>query len=103
MNLFSWLICKERLRWGFLVEDNQLSLHSFPAGMKCGRTHGELPVTNDISGRLLRLPLYYEMSDEEVKRVVDAVTAFHVRNDARLKDCDSSIQGFLRCNAATER
>ena len=53
-------------------------LHSSPAGMKYGRAGGSLRVTEDISARLLRLPLYYEMSDEDVERVAAAVKGFYV-------------------------
>jgi dTDP-4-amino-4,6-dideoxygalactose transaminase len=52
-------------------------LHSSPAGMKYGRVSGELGVTENISGRLLRLPLYYEMSDEDVEKVVSSVKEFY--------------------------
>ena len=52
-------------------------LHSSPAGMKYGRVSGELRVTEDISGRLLRLPLYYEMTDEDVEKVVSSVKEFY--------------------------
>jgi dTDP-4-amino-4,6-dideoxygalactose transaminase len=54
-------------------------LHSSPAGMTYGRTFGNMPVTDDISDRLLRLPLYYEMTDMEVDSVVDALTSFFKR------------------------
>jgi dTDP-4-amino-4,6-dideoxygalactose transaminase len=33
-------------------------LHSSPAGKKYGRLAGKLPVTQDISERILRLPLF---------------------------------------------
>jgi len=52
-------------------------LHSSPAGIKYGRTFGQLPVTNDTSDRLLRLPLYYEMSDQEVELVAEVVQDFY--------------------------
>jgi dTDP-4-amino-4,6-dideoxygalactose transaminase len=52
-------------------------LHSSPAGMKYGRVSGEMGVTEDISSRLLRLPLYYEMSDEDVGTVVASVKEFY--------------------------
>jgi dTDP-4-amino-4,6-dideoxygalactose transaminase len=48
-------------------------LHSSPAGQRYGRTSGELPVTDDASGRLLRLPLWADMPDETVVTVIDAV------------------------------
>jgi dTDP-4-amino-4,6-dideoxygalactose transaminase len=44
-------------------------LHSAPAGRRLGRTAGELPVTDDRSARLLRLPMWCGLSDAEVERV----------------------------------
>jgi dTDP-4-amino-4,6-dideoxygalactose transaminase len=52
-------------------------LHSSPAGRKYGRVCGTLEVTEDISSRLLRLPLYYEMTDAELDRVVVSVKEFY--------------------------
>jgi dTDP-4-amino-4,6-dideoxygalactose transaminase len=43
-------------------------LHSSPAGRRFGRTHGELPVTDDLSARLLRLPLWIGVDTELVLR-----------------------------------
>jgi dTDP-4-amino-4,6-dideoxygalactose transaminase len=48
-------------------------LHSSPAGLRYGRVAGSMAVTDDISGRLLRLPLWVGMTSEDVDRVVDAV------------------------------
>lgn len=39
-------------------------LHSSPAGQRLSRAHGALPVTNDISDRLVRLPMYFELTDQ---------------------------------------
>ena len=47
-------------------------LHSAPAGLKYGRAHGDLKVTNDISDRLLRLPMWVGMEDQQVE-IVQAV------------------------------
>ncbi|MBX9700838.1 MAG: dTDP-4-amino-4,6-dideoxygalactose transaminase [Acetobacteraceae bacterium] len=57
-------------------------LHSSPAGQRFGRAAGPLPVTDSVSSRLLRLPLYLELSDEDAHRVVGAVGAFFGRNIA---------------------
>lgn len=46
-------------------------LHSSPAGLKFGRTHGPLAVTEDLSDRLLRLPLWFGL--QETKTVCDAL------------------------------
>ncbi len=51
-------------------------LHSSPAGMKFGRTHGDMTVTDETSDRLLRLPLYYDMSDSDVQKVVETLISF---------------------------
>lgn len=48
-------------------------LHSSPAGRRFGRAMGELPITEDVAARLLRLPLWVGMSDEDVGYVVDSV------------------------------
>jgi dTDP-4-amino-4,6-dideoxygalactose transaminase len=45
-------------------------LHSSPAGVRFARSEGKLPVTEDISARLVRLPLYPRMGEER-SRVVD--------------------------------
>jgi dTDP-4-amino-4,6-dideoxygalactose transaminase len=54
-------------------------LHSSPAGMRYGRVSGDMSVTDDISDRLVRLPLYYEMKDEDVQAVAEAVYRFYRR------------------------
>jgi len=51
-------------------------LHSSPAGRKYGRASGSMQVTDDLSERLLRLPLHYEMDDADVARVCAAIRNF---------------------------
>jgi dTDP-4-amino-4,6-dideoxygalactose transaminase len=46
-------------------------LHSSPAGMRYGRTHGTLDVTNHQAERLVRLPLWVGITEAQQKRVVD--------------------------------
>lgn len=53
-------------------------LHTAPMGQKFGYGSGELPVTEELSERILRLPLYYELSDEGVLRVVEAIRQFYL-------------------------
>lgn len=52
-------------------------LHDSPAGQRYGRACGDLPVTSDISVRLLRLPMYSDMGQEQVRRVAGAVSEFY--------------------------
>jgi dTDP-4-amino-4,6-dideoxygalactose transaminase len=48
-------------------------LHSAPAGLRFGRPHGSMSVTDDCSSRLIRLPLWMGMTREMTACVVDAV------------------------------
>ena len=52
-------------------------LHSAPGGEKFGRFEGEDRWTTVESERLLRLPLYYSMSEDDVRRVARAIEAFY--------------------------
>jgi dTDP-4-amino-4,6-dideoxygalactose transaminase len=51
-------------------------LHSSEMGLRTGARADQCPVTTSISDRLLRLPLYYSLSEEDLARVVDGVTSF---------------------------
>ncbi|HEU5397828.1 MAG TPA: dTDP-4-amino-4,6-dideoxygalactose transaminase [Gammaproteobacteria bacterium] len=48
-------------------------LHSSPGGRRFGRSHGELEVTDAVWQRLIRLPLWPDLSREDITRVTDAV------------------------------
>ncbi len=52
-------------------------LHSSPGGRKFARASGSFQVTDDISDRLLRLPLYFGITDAQVDAVIDAVREFY--------------------------
>ena len=70
----------------YLKQKNILSvfhyipLHSSPAGSKFGRMSGTDNFTTSESERLVRLPLYYQMNDEQVKNVIEASTSFFEQN-----------------------
>jgi dTDP-4-amino-4,6-dideoxygalactose transaminase len=51
-------------------------LHSSPAGRKFGRAAGPLTVTEGVSDRLLRLPLYYGLTEGEAAGIVAAIAEF---------------------------
>ncbi len=53
-----------------------IPLHDSPGGKRLGRTHGTCDITGDVSGRLLRLPLFAEQSARDVDQVVRAVLDF---------------------------
>jgi dTDP-4-amino-4,6-dideoxygalactose transaminase len=50
-------------------------LHDSPAGRRFGRAHGSLEVTRSVADRLVRLPLWYGMTESDVARVAEAVRA----------------------------
>ncbi len=58
---------------GVFAVFHYVPLHSAPAGMRFGRTAGSLAVTDEISARLLRLPLWTDMTTGDVERVVTAI------------------------------
>ena len=54
-----------------------IPLHTSPAGQKFGRFHGEDKYTTKESERLLRLPMYYGLKEEDVQRVAETIKAFY--------------------------
>lgn len=54
-----------------------IPLHTAPAGVKYGQFHGEDKYTTKESERLVRLPLYYDMTEEERDKVIEAVIDFY--------------------------
>jgi dTDP-4-amino-4,6-dideoxygalactose transaminase len=59
---------------GIMTPFHYVPLHSSPAGRRLGRAAGGLPVTEDLSARLVRLPLYPRMGDA-LPRVIDRLRA----------------------------
>lgn len=57
-----------------------LPLHLSEMGKKFGGKEGDCPVTEDISGRLLRLPFYTDLDEEEQAQVVEALWAFEPKS-----------------------
>jgi dTDP-4-amino-4,6-dideoxygalactose transaminase len=51
-------------------------LHSSPAGRNFGRAAGPMTVTDSVSDRLLRLPLYYGLTEAEAAGIVAAIREF---------------------------
>jgi dTDP-4-amino-4,6-dideoxygalactose transaminase len=63
-------------RQGINAVFHYVPLHSSPMGRLHGFTVRDLPVTDDISGRLLRLPLYYDITEADQERVVEQIGVF---------------------------
>lgn len=54
-----------------------IPLHTSPAGQRFGRFHGEDCYTTKESERLVRLPLYLGLKEEQVHYIVDKVQEFY--------------------------
>ncbi len=64
-------------RAGINTVFHYILLHSSPAGSRICRTHGDMPITDNISACSLRLPLFYGMTEDDVNEVVESVTDFY--------------------------
>lgn len=61
---------------GVMTAFHYVPLHSSPAGLRFGRFNGEDEFTTKESERLVRLPLYYRLSEEDQNRVVSVIKEF---------------------------
>lgn len=53
-------------------------LHSSPGGLRYGRVHGAMDVTNRQSERLIRLPLWVGLTEAQQERVVNVLANEHL-------------------------
>ncbi len=56
-----------------------IPLHGSPAGKKYGRFSGEDRYTTSESQRLLRLPMYYGLSEDDIIRTCEVISGFYKR------------------------
>ena len=75
---------EERTKLIAHLRENEISavfhyvpLHSSKAGQKYGRFHGEDKYTTKESERLLRLPMFYALKEEEVEKIVKTIIGFY--------------------------
>jgi len=90
-HLFHILLRDAETRNGLLthLKDNGIRatfhyvpLHSSPMGRKFGYKECDLPLTEELSARLLRLPFYSDLTESEQTRVIDSVGAFLRRHQS---------------------
>ncbi len=48
-------------------------LHSSPAGKKFGRAHGPMTVTDSVSDRIVRLPMFSLLRDEDIDQIAKVI------------------------------
>jgi dTDP-4-amino-4,6-dideoxygalactose transaminase len=82
-------LIEELRRVGVHAVFHYVPLHASAAGRRYGRSGGDLGITENVSERLVRLPLWAGMKDHEVERVVDAVhlacASIRTRPSARVR------------------
>jgi dTDP-4-amino-4,6-dideoxygalactose transaminase len=59
-----------------LAPFHYLPLHLSEVGRRYGGAEGQCPVTEDVADRLVRLPLFYQLSGAEQARVIEAILEF---------------------------
>jgi dTDP-4-amino-4,6-dideoxygalactose transaminase len=62
---------------GIMAVFHYIPLHTAPAGKRFGRFFGEDRYTTKESERLLRLPMYYELTPDEVAEITGVVKEFY--------------------------
>jgi dTDP-4-amino-4,6-dideoxygalactose transaminase len=75
-------------RNGVAAVSHYVPLHSSPMGLRLGYQQGDLPITEELSGRLVRLPLFPDLTEEEQLKVVNHLSMFFngMKNDERTPD-----------------
>ena len=76
-NLSARTVFIDRLKSrGVYAVFHYVPLHSSPFGRSAGKAAGELPVTDDVSERLVRLPLWLGLEEQQrevIGRVIEAI------------------------------
>jgi dTDP-4-amino-4,6-dideoxygalactose transaminase len=76
---------------GILAVFHYLPLHLSPMGQKFGGARGDCPVAEGLSDRLVRLPFYFNLSEQEQARVIDAVLCFEPAGSAGIRNLQRSL------------
>jgi dTDP-4-amino-4,6-dideoxygalactose transaminase len=62
---------------GILAVFHYVPLHSSPVARSLGTPQTNLPITDELSARLLRLPIYFDLTDWDVEEVASLVLDFY--------------------------
>lgn len=60
--------------WDIGVVSHYVPLHSSPAGRRYGRAVGPMTITEELSGRLVRLPMWIGITESEQQEVIAILT-----------------------------
>ncbi|BCA94968.1 dTDP-4-amino-4,6-dideoxy-D-glucose transaminase [Legionella antarctica] len=64
------IVLDELKRNNIQAVSHYVPLHSSPAGLRFGRAYGDLSLTNSLSERIIRLPLWIGLTQSQQERVV---------------------------------
>jgi len=53
-----------------------IPLHTSPMGERLGYKKGDLPLTEEYAARLIRLPMYAELADDEITFIIEKVKEY---------------------------
>ena len=62
---------------GIMAIFHYVPLHSSPAGKKYGRFDSPLINTDTLSQQIIRLPLYYDLDENDIQTVVECIKEFY--------------------------
>lgn len=69
---------KYMIEAGVLTTAHYVPLHSSVAGKKYGREGSTMSVADDISTTLVRLPLFYDLKENEVSKICQLITSYFI-------------------------
>jgi dTDP-4-amino-4,6-dideoxygalactose transaminase len=73
-----------------------LPLHLSDMGRRFGGRPGDCPVTEAVSDQLVRLPFFYDLTEADQERVIQAAVGFHTRSAREGLDDTPDRAGRLR-------
>jgi hypothetical protein len=77
---------------GILSVFHYMPLHTSPMGERMGGRQGDCPIAEDISERLVRLPFYNGLTEEDLATVVSAIKS--VRFAGQRRSLVGSVAGM---------
>lgn len=79
-------LMQELRKNNILAVFHYIPLHSSPMGLQMGYGASQLPVTEEISKKILRLPIFHELKTEEQKLIIGLIKKFFLsRQRCRLQ------------------
>jgi len=62
---------------GIVATFHYVPLHASAFGARFGGKRGDLPITESVSDRLIRLPMFADLTESHINRICEAITGFY--------------------------